>query len=293
MTVETLAGWVQPLLNLGAEAGEAILAHYHAPDSDRYQDKGDDTPLTAADLAADEILKAGLAGLAPEIPILSEESPAGGRSEQREWERYWLVDPLDGTREFLDRTGDFTVNIALIEAHRPVLGVLYVPLGRYACVGIPGQGAWRYDRDAKADKNLSKRWRSEPIACRQLEAQRPLALLASHRHRSKRLQALLGWIESNWGQYERFNSGSALKFADLAQGEGDLYPRFSTCCEWDTAAGQAIVEAAGGAVLGMDGKPLRYNTRQSLYSPYFYAVADSTHSLWRALVAARLDEIGA
>lgn len=286
-TLQTLEDMVTPLLTLGARAGDAIIEHYHAPGADRYSDKGDDTPLTAADLAADAILKAGLQALSPEIPILSEESPPGGREEQRSWERYWLVDPLDGTREFLDRTGEFTVNIALVEAQRPVLGVLYVPLAGYACVGIPGASAWRYERSTTGP------WRGESIACRALQPGNPLALLASHRHRSPRLRALLGWLETHWGEYSRFNSGSALKFADLAQGQGDLYPRFSTCCEWDTAAGQAIVEGAGGAVLGMDGQPLRYNTRQSLYSPYFYAVADPEHDLWQSLVAARIHETGA
>lgn len=268
-----------------SEAGEAIIAHYHAPDASQYSDKGNDTPLTAADLAADAILKRELAALTPSIPILSEESAPGERGKQRSWEEYWLIDPLDGTQEFLDRTGEFTVNVALIREQRPVLGVLYIPLERRACVGIPGEQATHFAAEGDG-------WHRTPLRGRTLEAGRPLEVLASHRHRSQRLHDVLDWLEQHWGEYERSNSGSALKFASLAQGQGDFYPRFSTCCEWDTAAGQAVLEAAGGALLGMDGQPLRYNTRDSLYSPYFYGIADSRHSLWQALIG-RDDEAGA
>lgn len=282
MSITQRRSLVRPLLQLAATAGRAIVSHYHAPGADQYHHKGDDTPLTAADLEADAILTAGLRQIAPEIPVLSEESPPGARDEQRRWTRYWLVDPLDGTREFINRTGQFTVNIALIEYQRPVLGVLFVPLEQTGFVGIPGAGAARYTPAA------GSRWRSSAIQCRALASGQPLALLASHRHRSARLKALLAWLDTHWAGYERFDSSSALKFTDLAQGMGDFYPRFSTCCEWDTAAGQALVEAAGGAVLGMDGQPLRYNTRQSLYSPHFYAVADPEHALWADLIAAQL-----
>lgn len=277
-TKPDLVKLIKPLLAICADAGEVILGHYHAPNAAHYSDKGDSTPLTAADLAADAILKGALAALTPSIPILSEECAPGERAKQRSWEQYWLIDPLDGTREFLDRTGEFTVNLALIQSQRPVLGVLYIPLEKKACVGIPGELAASYEMRRAGD------WCTTPLGCRSLEAGRPLEILASHRHRSKRLHALLEWLKQHWGQYERSNSGSALKFAQLAAGQGDFYPRFSTCCEWDTAAGQAVLEAAGGAVLGMDGQPLRYNTRDSLYSPYFYALADPRHSLWQQLL---------
>ncbi|MFK7976171.1 MAG: 3'(2'),5'-bisphosphate nucleotidase CysQ [Halioglobus sp.] len=272
---------VEPLLAICAAAGDAILAHYHAPDAAQYSDKGNDTPLTAADLAADAIIKHGLEVLTPAIPILSEESAPGERREQRSWEQYWLIDPLDGTQEFLDRTGEFTVNVALIQAHKPVLGVLYVPLESQAYVGIPGQSAKKY-------ASTEGIWHSTPLRCCRLEEGKPLKVLASHRHRSERLRSLLAWLDQSWVGHTRSNSGSALKFAHMSEGQGDFYPRFSTCCEWDTAAGQAVVEAAGGAVLGMDGQPLRYNTRDSLYSPYFYAIADAQHSLWAQLIEREL-----
>lgn len=286
MTKPDLTAWVAPLLELCAEAGDVIVEHYDAPEAAHFSDKVDDTPLTAADLAADEILQRGLEALAPTIPILSEESAPGGRSRQRSWQRYWLIDPLDGTREFLDRTGEFTVNVALIDDHRSVLGVLYIPLEERAFVGIPGAEASSYVRDENGS------WQVSPLWTQQLAHGRPLEVLASHRHRSARLGRLLAWLEEQWGDYQRSNSGSALKFAQLAQGQGDFYPRFSTCCEWDTAAGQAVLEAAGGAVLGMDGQPLRYNTRDSLYSPNFYAVADPEHPLWAALITAELGQRG-
>lgn len=281
-TKPALTALIEPLLAMCAEAGEAILAHYHAADAAHFSDKGDDTPLTAADLAADAILKRALAALTPSIPILSEESAPGHREQQRGWEQYWLIDPLDGTREFLDRTGEFTINIALIQAQQPVLGMLYTPLEHRGCVGIPGELARSYVSGSAGG------WSASDLRCRALVEGRPLALLASHRHRSERLRRLLDWLEHHWGSYQRSNSGSALKFVRMAAGEGDFYPRFSTCCEWDTAAGQAVLEAAGGAVLGMDGKPLRYNTRNSLYSPYFYAVADPGHALWQRLIREEL-----
>jgi 3'(2'), 5'-bisphosphate nucleotidase len=188
-----------------------------------------------------------------------------------------LVDPLDGTKEFLARTGEFTVNIALVERHRPVLGVLYQPLEETAYVGIPGVCAQRYARDASG-------WSASALVTRSLDEARPLSVLASRRHRGERLVACLGWIDRHWGSVVRDNSGSALKFCRLAEGRGDFYPRFSPCCEWDTAAGQALLEAAGGQVLGMDGRPLEYNRGESLYSPYFYALADPAHALWQNLL---------
>ena len=197
---------------------------------------------------------------------------------RRNWSTYWLVDPLDGTKEFLGRTEEFTINIALIQDNVPVLGMLYMPLEQRACVGIPGQGAFSWSRDRAGQ------WSSAPLAARRLVPGNPMTVLASRRHRNQQLQRCLSWLEANWGELQRENSGSALKFCHLAQGEGDFYPRFSPCSEWDVAAGQAIVEAAGGAVVGLDGLPLRYNCRQSLLSPHFLAIADPGQDLWDKLL---------
>jgi 3'(2'), 5'-bisphosphate nucleotidase len=279
--LQDLRHWVSPLLQLCRSAGEAICAHYHTPAAGEYEAKDDDSPLTRADLASHAILQSGLNTLDAAIPVLSEESAPAEIVNRRQWPRYWLVDPLDGTKEFLSRTGEFTINIALIDDHRPVLGVLYLPLERVAYVGIPGELAQRYS-DAGEGGNGS----FSELATRPLQAARPLEVLASRRHHGARLQACLDWLGNHWGSVSRNNMGSALKFCHMASGLGDFYPRFSPCCEWDTAAGQAVLEAAGGRLLGLNGEPLRYNCGESLYSPPFYALADATHPLWQQLLQA-------
>lgn len=275
-TPQQLDTLVPPLLALCAEAGALIEARYHAPGADRFRAKGDDSPLTHADLDSHHCLQAGLAALTPQVPLLSEESPREVLAERRGWREFWMVDPLDGTKEFLGRTGEFTINVALVREHRAVLGVLYLPLAGTAYVGIPGHFARRYQ---------GPDWACEDISTRPLQGGRPLVVLASRRHRGQRLLSTLDWLEQRCGPLERDNSGSALKFCQLAEGRGDLYPRFSPCSEWDTAAGQALLEAAGGALLGLDGQPLRYNHRAGLLSPDFLAIADPQAPLWRELLA--------
>jgi 3'(2'), 5'-bisphosphate nucleotidase len=282
-TGQELQRWILPLLRLCQEAGAAICEHYYAPQAGDFVAKDDDSPLTRADLESHALLCAGLALLDPAIPVLSEESDPVDFSQRRQWHRYWLVDPLDGTREFLARTGDFTINIALIDHHRPVLGVLYQPLERLAYVGIPGLQA-----DCYRESGGGGDWVPSPLATRRLQDGQPLVVMASRRHRGVRLQRCLDWLGENWRSMSLVQAGGALKFCHLAAGLGDLYPRFSPCCEWDTAAGQAVLEGAGGCLLGLDGEPLRYNCQDSLYSPAFYAIADGSHSLWQALLDARM-----
>jgi len=272
----SLVALVEPLLYVCREAAEAIVGYYEAPDAHKFRAKADDSPLTHADLASHAILMRGLEALTPGLPVLSEESHSADVAGRREWRRFWMVDPLDGTKEFLARTGEFTINVALIENHRPVLGALYLPLKHCAYVGIPGRFARRY---------TAPDWRAKSLRTRPLQADRPLLVLASRRHRGARLAACLGYLEDAGWELERSDSGSALKFCQLAAGEGDFYPRYAPCCEWDTAAGQALLEAAGGALLGLDGRPLRYNCRQSLLSPAFLALGDPAHPLWGELLA--------
>jgi 3'(2'), 5'-bisphosphate nucleotidase len=269
---------IAPLLGICQRAGEVICDHYYSAAAADYEAKGDDSPLTRADLDSHQVLAEALAGLLPGVPMLSEESPESDRVGRRNWGDYWLVDPLDGTKEFLARTGEFTINIALIADQRPVLGVLYLPLERAAYVGIPGLLACRYQLGADGE------WDRSSLAVRRLQTGRPLTLLASRRHRGPRLQTCLEWLAENWGEVDRLDSGSALKFCQLAEGVGDFYPRYSPCCEWDTGAGQAVLEAAGGCLLGLDGEPLRYNCSESLLSPNFYAIADRSHELWSRLI---------
>jgi 3'(2'), 5'-bisphosphate nucleotidase len=278
-----LQQWISPLLRLCRAAGELIRWHYNAPEAHAFEAKGDESPLTRADLASHAELQAGLSSLDPNLPILSEESVPADIAKRRQWQRYWLVDPLDGTREFLARTGEFTINIALIDSHRPVLGMLYLPLERVAYVGIPGLLAQRYSDAGDGT------WTTSALTARSLPSGQPMLVLASRRHSGSHLQACLQWLDEHWGPVSRCNMGSALKFSQMANGQGDFYPRFSPCCEWDTAAGQAVLEAAGGCVLDLAGAPLRYNCRDSLYSPPFYAIADSAHLLWQQLLQAGLE----
>ncbi len=203
--------------------------------------------------------------------MLSEES-VGDATARHGWDAFWMVDPLDGTKEFLARTGEFTINIALVEGDTAVFGLVALPIGGVVYAGGPGLGAWRSDGEQWA-----------PIRARALDVSGEVVVLASRRHRGEALDACLAALEAEVGSVRRDNAGSALKFCWLAEGRADFYPRYSPCSEWDTAAGQALLEGAGGAVLGLDGRPLRYNTRDSLLSPHFHAVADPDQPLWNTL----------
>ena len=214
-----------------------------------------------------------MTGLQPfGLPVLSEESKELPFEERAGWNPFWMVDPLDGTKEFLGGTGEFTVNIALIEGHRAVFGLVAVPMESAVYVGGAGLGAWRL---------AAGEW--EPILARPLDSNGTVVVLASRRHRGERLDACLDALQSRVATLRRDNAGSALKFCRLAEGAADFYPRYSPCSEWDTAAGQALLEGAGGAVLGLDGKPLTYNRRDTLLSPDFHAIADPSQSLWAEL----------
>jgi 3'(2'), 5'-bisphosphate nucleotidase len=225
--------------------------------------------VTEADLAAHHLLVEGLAPFG--LPVLSEESVEQAAS-RGQWEVFWMVDPLDGTREFLERTGEFTVNIALIEGQRATLGLIAIPLTGELFIGGPGLGAWR---------RVAHGW--EAVHCRELAGDRPVVVLTSRRHRGKKLKGWLSRLEARTAGVERRHSGSAIKFCRLAEGVADCYPRFAPCSEWDTAAGQALLEGAGGGVLALDGRPLRYNARDSLLSPDFLALANPGHAVWSQL----------
>jgi 3'(2'), 5'-bisphosphate nucleotidase len=230
--------------------------------------KGDASPLTVADLRAHRLIEDALHQLTPGIPVLSEEASALPFAERAAWPRYWLVDPLDGTKEFLSRNGQFTVNIALIEAHTPVLGVVHVPVRDTSYQGVPGVGAWRAPAAEPA----------VPIQVRAASAQ-PLRVVGSRSHRGDSLDAFLGRV----GPYELVPVGSSLKFCMVAEGSADVYPRLGPTSEWDTAAAHAVVLAAGGQVSTLGGDPLRYNTRESLLNPFFVAYGPKDRD-WLALL---------
>ncbi|MEO7259586.1 MAG: 3'(2'),5'-bisphosphate nucleotidase CysQ [Luteimonas sp.] len=245
------------IIAIAREAAARILMVYESEFAVEHKD--DKSPLTAADLAAHYCIVEGLERLAPDIPVLSEESaedvPAIVR---REWRRLWLVDPLDGTREFVKRNGEFTVNIALIDDGLPVLGVVQAPVTGALWHAQRGRGAFR--RDANQDITLHTR----------VPATAPLRVAASRSHRDPRTAALMQRI----GDTEGVPLGSSLKFCRLAEGGMDVYPRFGPTSEWDTAAGQCVLEAAGGAVIDPEGRPLRYNQRDTILNGDFLALGD-------------------
>ncbi|MBS0455799.1 MAG: 3'(2'),5'-bisphosphate nucleotidase CysQ [Proteobacteria bacterium] len=247
---------IEAIIAIAQRAGAAIMQVYVQDFS--VESKADDSPLTAADMAAHRIICDELAALTPNVPILSEESKATDWSERRTWARYWLVDPLDGTREFVKKNGEFTVNIALIEGGQPVLGVVYAPALDYLVFGERDVGA--FAREGAHDAELFT----------QRPAPRPLRVAASRSHLDTRTAAAL----EKMGPTQRVGMGSSLKFCRIAQGQIDVYPRFGPTSEWDTAAAQCVLEAAGGAVLTLDGQPLRYNTKESLLNPDFIALGD-------------------
>ena len=233
--------------------------------------KADNSPLTAADRAAHDTIAEGLAALTPGIPLWSEESVTIPWETRRRWTEFWLVDPLDGTREFIKRNGEFTVNIALVSGHSAVLGVVHAPVpGRDYC-GYAGGPASRTDPDQQPHE----------IKVRQ-PASPPVRVAGSRSHRGASLDSFLEQL----GAHEFVPMGSSLKFCLVAEGSADIYPRLGPTSEWDTAASQAVVEAAGGSVVGLDGQPLRYNTRPEVLNPHFLACGDPDRN-WLALLHSR------
>jgi len=252
---------------IAERAGEAINEVYQRADADvTYKD--DKSPLTAADLASHEVLKAGLADLAPEIPTLSEEGKATGYEERRSWHRFWLVDPLDGTKEFIKRNGEFTVNVALVEDGVPVLGIVHAPtLGR--TYGATCGGAWR--RDGGGERC--------PIRASGTGAE-ALVVVASRSHAGPELTAFLEAMP----EHSLRSMGSSLKLCLVAEGAADVYPRIGPTMEWDTGAAHAVVLGAGGRVLDLEGEPLAYN-KENLLNPYFIVLGERPVP-WREALAA-------
>jgi 3'(2'), 5'-bisphosphate nucleotidase len=252
-----------PAIALAEAAGRAIMAVYARDFA--VEAKDDRSPLTEADLASHRLLVAGLEALTPDIPVLSEESAALDPAERRAWPRLWLVDPLDGTREFVKKNGEFCVCIALVEHGVPMLGLVHAPVTGVTWSALAGEGAWR--REAGADDVALGAKVPSPDA----QAGVGLRVAASRSHLDPRTAALLERLP----EAERVPMGSALKFGLLAEGRLDLYPRFGPTSEWDTAAGQCLVEAVGGAVLDLEGRALRYNQRDTLLNGDFIAVAEA------------------
>ena len=247
------------VVQLTADAAQAIMAIYAADFT--VSGKADDSPLTEADLAAHRILADGLGALTPDWPILSEEGGLPDFAERLRWNRYWLIDPLDGTKEFIKRNGEFTVNVALIDDHRPVLGVVYVPVTGVYYAAAAGRGAFKAEAGDDPPHAISVR----PCPQRQR-----VVAVASRSHQRPEVAAYLERL----GPCDLTSMGSSLKICLVAEGKADIYPRLGPTSEWDTAAAQAVLEIAGGQLTDLDGAPMRYNTKADILNPYFLAFGD-------------------
>lgn len=254
---------VPDMVRICEQAGGAIMEVYQHSDFG-VETKQDNSPVTAADLAAHRLIEAGLNRLNPTIPQLSEEaSDCTDFAQRRHWPLYWCIDPLDGTKEFIHRNGEFTVNIALVEHGKPVLGMIHLPAQGITYWGGDRVGAWK-----KESNGTVHRIHTRPLG-------RELIVAASRRHGQERNDALLEKLSAHFDQVSCIASGSSLKMCLIAEGGADLYPRLFATAEWDTAAAQAIVEAAGGILVDATSlKPLRYNQRESLENPHFFVAGD-------------------
>jgi len=241
---------------LAREAGWAIMTIYSEVNP-VVEYKRDNSPLTQADLASHHIIVDGLTCLSPEWPVLSEESDEIPFDQRRSWHYFWMVDPLDGTKEFLCRNGEFTINIALVEGSTPILGVVYAPAidkMYFACKGV---GAWKSDREAVS---MIKTARAVNGAIR-------VVVSRSHGSGEENLDHFTGDAEN----CEFISMGSSLKFCLVAEGAADIYPRIGPTMEWDTAAAHCILEEAGGTVTDLSGVVLKYNKREMLNSSFLAA----------------------
>jgi 3'(2'), 5'-bisphosphate nucleotidase len=255
------------VIAIAKNAGQGIMIIYNRP-AGKITLKADQSPLTEADLISNQIIVSELTRLTPDIPILSEESAAIPYEQRAGWERFWLVDPLDGTKEFIKHNDEFTVNIALIEQGKPVLGVVHAPALNVCYSGAAGQGAF-----VERNRNPAERIQIAPR-----NEQDRLKIVASRSHRDARTSDLLDHL----GPHECISMGSSLKFCLVAEGSAHFYPRLGPTMEWDTAAAHAVVNAAGGKVCDLSGSALRYN-KADLHNPEFFVLGNTDHALLSAV----------
>lgn len=250
------------VIEIARQAGAKILEYWgKSPTELLVTRKMDSSALTAADTAAHDLVAAGLLKLSPETPLLSEEGVHLPYAERQLWPRYWLVDPLDGTRGFIQNSPDFTVNIALIEQNRSVLGVVYVPVHDICYYATKKTSAYRVIKNQTPEKIQSRtqNWQDYTV------------LLGN----STQVNPLLDRLKRQAGAHLRYVN-SSYKLGIIASGEADFYPRLGKTSEWDTAAAQCVLEAAGGAVVDFNQEPLQYNAKSSLINPPFLALGDKT-----------------
>ncbi|MEX0618295.1 MAG: 3'(2'),5'-bisphosphate nucleotidase CysQ [Pseudohongiellaceae bacterium] len=262
MTEEKL---LEKVKKIAEQAGREILEVYHATGPVDVDWKADDSPLTEADRRADSHIVTALQELTPDIPVFSEESEAVSFELRSSWKQYWLVDPLDGTKEFINRNGEFTVNIALIREGDPLMGVVHVPVSGVSYAGLVGRFAYRQDHDSEPHMIQTSPMSKQSVRVR---------VVASRRHRGELLGKLLDRLGADFANVEQVSMGSSLKLCLVAEGKADLYPRLAPTSEWDTAAAQAVLHAAGGQVIDNQFNVLRYNQKNDLLNPFFFAIGD-------------------
>ncbi|MCZ4338327.1 3'(2'),5'-bisphosphate nucleotidase CysQ [Shewanella colwelliana] len=262
--------YVEQAIAIAVEAGIAIKDIYLEGNFDK-EVKSDNTPVTSADIAAHNIITSALTKLTPDIPVLSEEDADIPFAERAEWPRYWLVDPLDGTGEFIAGSGDFSVIIALVEHNRPIMGIVYVPMTEVIYYAIAGLGA--YKRSCKGELRISSR----QLTC---DDEPSLRLAVSRRQDP---QSVLKLFNQSRHCELVVLGGAALKSCLVAEGRADCYVRIGPTGEWDTGAAQIIIEEAGGQIMDLELQPLSYNERESLENPNFIVVG-STHLPWDELL---------
>jgi 3'(2'), 5'-bisphosphate nucleotidase len=240
------------VLKIADSAGEKVMGIYRT--DFKVDFKADESPITAADMASHHVIIEGLRELTPDIPVLSEEGANIPWEVRGQWHRFWLIDPIDGTKEFTRRTDEFTVNIALIEDGEPVLGVVTAPALKEAYWGAKGEGAYKRDSAGEVHRITV----AEPNG--------PVRVVASKSHLNDDTRAFI----ENFESHELVQAGSSLKFCRIAEGSADIYPRLGPTCEWDTGAAHAVLTAAGGKVETMEGERLKYG-KEDVLNPFFVA----------------------
>lgn len=260
------------VVDVALKAGKAVMEVYAQEFSS--EDKDDKSPLTEADLASNRTIVAGLKAIDPTTPILSEEMKAAPYAEREGWSRLWVVDPLDGTKEFIKRNGQFTVNIALVEKGVPILGVVHAPAIDTTFAAAQGVGATKVDRGE-----------DRPIRVANAPTD-TIRIVASLSHNTPETQAMIDAAGTRYAAVETLSLGSSLKLCMVADGRADLYPRLAPTMEWDTCAAQAVVEQAGGTVVNTKGERLTYN-RAELLNPWFLVIGDPSIP-WRDFLPAEL-----
>jgi len=246
--------------NISVEAGRIILDYYNKNLNITF--KADESPLTQADLASNKLITDTIKKITPNIPILSEEEFIEW-DVRKEWKKYWLIDPLDGTKEFIKKNGEFTVNIALIENNRPTLGVIYAPVSNELYFAKKNFGSFKI----LTSKQLNTLDNAKKISIK-INKTNKVNIIGSRSHSNPILNK---WVSKNFNDFQILQKGSSLKFCLIAEGFADIYPRFGPTSEWDIAAGHIILEEAGGKLKSIDNKEILYNEKEDILNPNFFA----------------------